>query len=193
MKRTMDARRFFETEIPCSEDEFIDRLVKAGDTYDTLVRIYRIMTRRYTHIRRFVHEEDRFPRLDELLGYSEARGSPPETSGFLIESTKKIASTLYRNGFVTPFFLVNLHKEGIPIGSSIFMINLMDGMENIYANHEEMRSIRKALESIAETNRKTLRLHEDYHGRFEPVDSFLLERGGSHLIRMHFGSRGHSH
>ena len=186
MSRTMDANRFFEAEISCSEDFFVSGLDALCTTATTAVRLMNILTCRYIKIISDIGNCDCDDELDNMMCPSldeecVAGADVVRMMNIARARIRRLGSLIYKSGHVTPCFIYNLHKEDLPIGGAKTLAVVEATMAATKVNDGEVRAIRKALESIASTRRTAMA----YHSRDSTVTlhAFRVPMGRNYINR----------
>ena len=155
LSRTNDSRRFFDGEIPWTKPEFVDAMCElagsetiARTVLDILVTRYKKTTPRSEHTS-----------INEKLGH---RLDDYSTLEVMVLTIRVISGLLYDNGYITPCFICNLHKMGVPVGGERMRVVSSDMMQTACTDENEVRAVRMALESLVEMRKDMLDIHLRY-------------------------------
>jgi hypothetical protein len=155
MSRTTNAKRFFDGEISASEDEVAGWIRDACTTAETAHQLMDILVHRRAILTDHISSTD----PESPIPSTGITGAPPDDGAVcdqVLRKVQHIARRIYRSGHITPSFICNLHKAGFAIGGEKALAEAESTMAANNVSEGEVRAVRRALESIAESRRDAI-------------------------------------
>ena len=174
MSRTTDAKRFFDGEVSASEDDVAGWFHDTCTSTEVAEQLLDILTNRSIMLAQNGIAAD--TTLDSPIPPTrDAHQENGSVCDRLIRKVQNISRRIYRSGHITPCFIYNLHQAGYPVGGDKALGEARSIMASNSVGEAEVRAVRRALESIAESRRAAVM---QYAGSGLYVTSFPLQSVG---------------